>query len=107
MDIENCDLCDPVTGRVILRLTRSEAESMVRDGMAKKKLGKRGRRKYNFIPPVMPSDSGDDSPMLRVHDMRIAAGLTRCETEAEHERMIGWGFGHVRKPAVVGVFGGK
>jgi len=87
MRLDNCELRAQFTDRLIDRLTRAEAESMVRAGTARKS----GARRYTLIEPVPPSNSETDPCSLKPRDMSIVAGLAKPTLE-EYERLTGWGF---------------
>jgi hypothetical protein len=99
---------DPCTRKLICSLTRREAKSMEDQGTARRT----GRNSYTMIRPVPPSDSELNMCALVRHDMHIVAGLSRgTPTEAEYERLEGWGFRPERKqlsrldPQMAGVSG--
>jgi hypothetical protein len=89
--VENCTLREAFTGRLIARLTRSEGESMVREGTAR-----RNGHKYTLISHPHPSNSEETAPSLMKYDtMVVASG--GAPTIEEFERLVGWGF-HVSRP---------
>lgn len=95
MKIENCEL-RASTGRVIAYLTRDEADSMVREGTARKIRTKNGKRHWVLVEPVRPSNSGLDAPCLKPRDTHVVVGLSKPTLE-QYERLKGWGFS-VPKP---------
>lgn len=85
--IENCRLVEPFTGRMIVRLTREEAQSMEREGTARRT----GSHTYVHVRPIPPSDSAETPTSLVNYDMQVVAGL-HVASEREIERLAGWGF---------------
>jgi hypothetical protein len=73
MRLDNCELRAQFTGRLINRLTRGEAESMVRAGTATRT----GARRYTLVQPVRPSSSKIDPCSLRSRDMHVVVGLSK------------------------------
>jgi hypothetical protein len=90
--IECCKLVDSFTGRMIVPLTREEANSMVGQGAARR----RRSHTYSFVAPIHPSSSSETAPSLMVHDTMVVASGS-APTIEDFERLFGWGF-RVEKP---------